>query len=131
MSSRPETVTLHLHKGIKFQDGTDWNADAAVWNFQNCLKTGGLGGGGNYITSIEATDPLTVTVKLNAPYNQIIYNMARIFMFSPTAFKEHGQDWCVNNSVSTAAFQVTEFKRDVSVKMVQKPELLAPRSALP
>ena len=126
MSSDLMTVILHLQKGIKFQDGTDWNADAAVWNFQNCLPTGGLGGGSKYITSIEATDPLTVTVKLNAPYNQIIYNIARIFMFSPTAFKEHGQDWCVNNSVSTGAFQVTEFKRDVSVKMKKNPNYWRP-----
>jgi peptide/nickel transport system substrate-binding protein len=126
MSSDLKTVTLHLHDGIKFQDGTDWNADAAVWNFQECLPTGGLGGGSGYITSIEATDPLTVTVKLNAPYNQIIYNLARVYMYSPTAFKEHGKDWAVNNSVSTAAFQVTEFKRDVSVKMVKNPNYWRP-----
>jgi peptide/nickel transport system substrate-binding protein len=115
ISSDLQTITLHLHKGIKFQDGTDWNADAAVWNFQTCLKTGALGGS-RYIVSIEATDPLTVTVKLNAPFNQIIYNLARIYMYSPTAYEKNGEEWAVNHSVSTAAFEVTEFKRDVSVK---------------
>jgi peptide/nickel transport system substrate-binding protein len=63
---------------------------------------------------------------LNAAFNQIIYNMARIYMYSPTAFQKNGQDWCVNNSVSTAAFHVSEFKRDVIVKMDKNPNYWRP-----
>lgn len=111
-----KTVTLHLRKGVKFFDGTPWNADAAVWNFKSCLETGALGGS-KYISTITATDPYTVTIQLNSPFNQIIYNLARIYMYSPTAFEKNGKDWAINNSVSTSAFHITEFKRDVGLKM--------------
>jgi peptide/nickel transport system substrate-binding protein len=120
-----KTVTLHLRKGVTFFDGTPWNADAAVWNFQKCLETRALGGS-SYITSIEATDEYTVTVQLNAPFNQIIWNLARIYMYSPTAAEKNGKDWAVNNSVSTAAYHVYEFKRDVGVKMEKNPNYWRP-----
>jgi peptide/nickel transport system substrate-binding protein len=120
-----KTATLQLHKGITFFDGTPWNADAAVWNFKACLETGALGGS-RYITSIEATGEYTVTVQMNAAFNQIIYNLARIYMYSPTAFEKNGQEWAVNNSVSTSAFHVSEFKRDVGVKMDKNPNYWRP-----
>jgi peptide/nickel transport system substrate-binding protein len=31
------TFTWHLRKGVKFHDGTDWNAEACRWNFQLAL----------------------------------------------------------------------------------------------
>ena len=30
-----KTITWHLRKGVKFHDGTDWNAEACRWNFQS------------------------------------------------------------------------------------------------
>jgi peptide/nickel transport system substrate-binding protein len=111
-----KTVTLNLRKGVKFHDGTPWNAAAAVWNFKQCLTTGALGGS-KYIVSIDATDDYTVVVKLNTAFNQIIYNLARIYMYSPTAYQKNGEDWAINHCVSTSAFRVTSFQRDVAVKM--------------
>ena len=111
-----KTITIRLRKGVKFQDGTDWNAKAAVWSFQTCKDTGALGGG-KRIDKIEATDEYTVVVTLNHRNNQVIYDLTRIYHYSPTAFQKNGQDWAVNHSVSTAAFEAYEFQRDVAVKM--------------
>jgi peptide/nickel transport system substrate-binding protein len=47
-------------------------------------------------------------------------------MYSPTAEQKNGQDWAVNNSVSTAAFHVTEFTPDVGVKCDKNPNYWRP-----
>jgi peptide/nickel transport system substrate-binding protein len=116
VSSDGKAITIRLRKGIKFQDGTDFNAKALQWSFQTCKETGALAGG-KRIDKIETTDEYTVVVTLNQRNNQVIYDLARVYIYSPTAFQKNGQDWAINHSVSTAAFQVTDFQRDVRLKM--------------
>ena len=35
----PTKWIFHLRRGVKFHDGTDWNADAAIWNLDRFLKS--------------------------------------------------------------------------------------------
>ena len=116
MSSDLKTITIPLRKDVKFQDGTPWNAAAAVWSFQTAKEAGTLAGG-KRIEKIEATDDYTVKVTLNVANNQVIYDLARIYIYSPTAYEKNGEEWAINHSVSTGAFEVTDFQRDVVVKM--------------
>jgi peptide/nickel transport system substrate-binding protein len=111
-----KTITIHLRKDVKYQDGTPLNAASVAWSFQTAKDAGALAGG-KRIDKIEATDDYTVKVYLNVPNNQVIYDLARVYLYSPTAFEKNGQEWAINNSVSTSAFQVTDFQRDVVVKM--------------
>jgi len=37
------TLTINLRQGVKFHDGSDFNADVAVWNLENRMAAGGLG----------------------------------------------------------------------------------------
>jgi peptide/nickel transport system substrate-binding protein len=111
-----KTITIHLRRGIKYQDGTEFNAKALQWSLQTSKEAGALAGG-KRIDKIEATDEYTVVVTLNQRNNQVIYDLARIYQYSPTAFQKNGQDWAINHSVSTSAFQVTDFQRDVVIKM--------------
>lgn len=36
----PKRWTFHLRRGVTFHDGSDWNADAAIWNLDSMLKPG-------------------------------------------------------------------------------------------
>ena len=108
--------TFNLHKGVKFQDGTDFNADAVKWNYQQAVDNKALPDW-QFIKSIEVVDPNTIKFTLNQPNSLEMLALWRPWLFSPTATQTNGKDWAVTHPVSTSAFKVTEYQRDVVIKM--------------
>jgi peptide/nickel transport system substrate-binding protein len=104
--------TFNLRQGVKFQDGTDFNADAVVYNFERWWKTDhpahfaeqtfeywtSMWNGfdtDSVVSNIEKVDDYTVKFTLNQPLAPILANMA-MPMFniaSPTAIEKYGADY--------------------------------------
>jgi peptide/nickel transport system substrate-binding protein len=109
VSSDGLTYTFKLRTGIKFQDGTDFNADAVVYNYtrwQNYpagdLQTdayyygavfGGFGSASN-IASVTAPDEQTVVITLKTPQSnfELASTLAVFGIQSPTALKNGNAD---------------------------------------
>ncbi|KJV34690.1 glutathione ABC transporter substrate-binding protein GsiB [Pantoea sp. SM3] len=97
VSSDGLTYTIKLRSGVKFQDGTDFNAEAVKANIDrasnpdNHLKRYNLF---KYVASTEAVDPTTVKITLKQPFSAFINNLAHpaAVMISPTALKKYGKD---------------------------------------
>jgi glutathione transport system substrate-binding protein len=96
-SSDGLTYTIKLRSGVKFQDGTDFNAEAVKVNLDrasnpdNHLKRYNLF---KYIATTEVVDPSTVKITLKQPFSAFINNLAHpaAVMISPTALKKYGKD---------------------------------------
>ena len=104
--------TCTLRQGVKFHDGTDFNADAVIWNFERWRFTNhpyhfesqvfeyyeymwfGFDDD-SVITEIEKIDDYTVKFILNAPLAPFLANLAMdIFAISsPTAVQAAGEDY--------------------------------------
>jgi len=114
------SITFKFRKGIKFQDGTDFNAKAVKFNFDK-LKAAALFSSPRYYKSVDVIDDYTIKVLLTEWRNSLLpafaANMA--YMASPTAFEKNGIDWMRVNIVGTGPFKQTDFKRDVSVTFVK------------
>ncbi|MBV4367728.1 glutathione ABC transporter substrate-binding protein GsiB [Erwinia sp. BNK-24-b] len=91
------TYTIKLRSGVKFQDGTDFNAEAVKVNLDrasnpdNHLKRYNLF---KSVATTEVVDPLTVKITLKQPFSAFINTLASpaAAMISPTALKKYGKE---------------------------------------
>jgi len=115
-----QSVTFTLRRGVKFHDGTDFNAAAAKWNLDNYIASPF----NQYWASTEVIDDYTVKVNFRMWVNTILNSFTGVgaWMVSPTAFEENGIDWARNNPVGTGPFIFESFQRDVSYKVLRNPD---------
>jgi len=110
------TLTFTLQKGVKFHDGTDFNAQAAKWCMENLIavQQPQLPN----VKSIDVIDDYTLRINMSQwDILMVTYFDARAGQFySPTAFQKNGKDWAVLNPVMTGPFKFDSFSRDVSLK---------------
>ena len=72
------TVTIKLRPGVKFNDGTPMNAEAVRFSLDRHLHMKGSNRRSEIelITAIEVVDPLTVRLKLKAPFAPLVATLA-------------------------------------------------------
>jgi peptide/nickel transport system substrate-binding protein len=112
-------ITFTLRKGVKFHDGTPFNAEAVKFNLDLYLELT------NYptwrlMTSIDAVDEYTARINLSK-YDPtfLIAGPCQAAMVSPTAVKTLGKEACKTNPVGTGPFKFESFERDVSLKFTR------------
>lgn len=123
------TYTFTLEEGVKFHDGTDFNAEAVVANFERWAAGnadqfpyyGSMFGGfgdeeGHVIDSVTATGDYEVEFKLKRPQAPFLKNLAMssFGIASPTAFEAAG-DKFGDAPVGTGPFKFVEWKRNDSI----------------
>jgi len=123
VSDDQKTYTLYLQKGVKFQDGTPFNAKAVEFNLlrgqeQKSLRRNEL----KYIKQITVVDDSTIRLELSvpfAPFMSILTDRAGM-MSSPAAVKKYGDDY-VNNPVGTGPFIYKGRLKGASITLEKNP----------
>ncbi|BAT59285.1 glutathione-binding protein GsiB precursor [Variibacter gotjawalensis] len=92
-----------LREGVKFHDGSDFNADAVVWNLDKIIKKDSpqfdprQSGQGltriPAVASYRAIDPMTVEITTKTPDATLPYQIAWIMFSSPAQFEKVGKSW--------------------------------------
>ena len=120
-------VTFQLQRGVKFHDGTDFNAEAVKWNIERILdpqnKSPQRAPLEPAIASVTVVDPNTVAIDLKKPFAPLLAALAERpgFIVSPTAAKQMGQDFG-QRPVGTGPFKFVEWVRDSQVTLERFPD---------
>jgi ABC-type transport system substrate-binding protein len=95
----PKTLLIHLKKGVTFQDGTDFNADAVKFNFDRIAgkTTPKITSTGSSVVgkwaSYEVVDPYTFKINLKRIEAGLLTNLHTWWsaMVSPSAVRKSGE----------------------------------------
>jgi ABC-type transport system substrate-binding protein len=114
--AKARTITLKLRKGVRFHDGTVFNAKACKWNFDKFRE--GKRKELSSVASVDVLDDYTVRLNLSKFDNAILGHMTGDAgrMISPAAYDKNGQAWCEKNPVGTGPFQFVSWQKDVMIK---------------
>lgn len=121
--------TFKLRDGVKFHDGTPFNADAVVFSLErqrdkdhpnHCTECRRWRSKFAAIEKTEKVDDLTVAIKLSEPAPALVVNLAFYvgYIVSPTALKADPENFRTN-PVGTGPFKFVKWERDNFIELVR------------
>ena len=110
VDNEAHTVTFHLNEGIKFHDGSDFDAEAVKWNYD--LLIANKLGTSMYNPTLEVIDKYTVKFQFDKFYLDMLRACCTTGLYSKEAYEKNGAEWCENHPIGTGAFIFKEFIPD-------------------
>jgi ABC-type transport system substrate-binding protein len=120
------TFRLTLRPGVKFSDGTPYDAVAVVKNFERirdpknrCRCVSDLA----TIDTVTATGPLEVTLKMKSPSAHFPATLADVagMVASPAAVEKFGADFG-NHGIGAGPFKLKEWRRGAQIIFERNPD---------
>jgi ABC-type transport system substrate-binding protein len=123
-----KTYIFHLHKGVKFHDGTDCDAAAVKWNFERLRNPEEKVLTAPFYTmveSVEAVDADTLKITLQYPtetFLRALANYRKGFpILSPTAYKTWGKQDLPSHPVGTGPFKLARWDQNALILLERNP----------
>ena len=106
---------LTLRSGVKFSDGTPYDAAAVVKNFQRIMDPKNRCRCASEVATVdtvEATGPLDVSIRMKSPSAHFPATLADVvgMVVSPAAVEKYGADFG-NHGIGAGAFKLKEWRR--------------------
>jgi peptide/nickel transport system substrate-binding protein len=112
-----KSVTIKLRTGVKFHDGSDFNAEVCKWNLEQFMKLN------PHWDSVEVVDDYTVKLNLKNWKSTTVADLADsavlVYMVSKVAYDTNGLDWMKSNPVGTGPFVFESYAAGSSLKFVR------------
>lgn len=116
-----KTWVFHLRHGVKFHDGTDFNADAVIWNLDRFFKNDSpqfeaassamSRARVPMMSSYKKIDDYTVSITMTTAASYFPYMATYLLFTSPASFEKAGHDWskvALLPAAGTGPFRITK-----------------------
>jgi peptide/nickel transport system substrate-binding protein len=127
-----KTWIFHLRHGVKFHDGTDFNADAVIWNLDRYFKSDSPQYEVTSSAMTRARAPLlsayrkidgdTVAISTTKPASYFPFMAVYILFTSPASFEKAGHDWAkvaILPAAGTGPFRISKVEPRQEVDLVR------------
>ncbi len=123
-----------LRQGVKFHDGSAFNADAVVWNYEKLLdkaapqfdarQVGLIGFRIPSVKVVKKIDDYTIEITTPAPDAFVPYQVVYIPIASPAQWEKVGKDWAKFNEQpsGTGPFKLDKFVQRQRAELVPNKE---------
>jgi len=139
-----KTWIFHLRRGVKFHDGTDFTADAVVWNLERYFNkdspqfeppaSGISRARVPLMDSYKKIDDYTVSITTKTPASYFPYMAVYLLITSPISFEKAGREWskvaalpAAQKPPSAPADRPITIKDAVTIFLQQNLQLVAAR----
>lgn len=107
VSANNSAITFTLRQGVKFSDGTDFNAAAVKFNFDALIAAHEE----PFWKSTEVIDDYTLQLNLTSWSNLVLGSFGDAgYIASPTAFQKNGKAWADTHPIGTGPFILTDYE---------------------
>lgn len=127
-----KTWVFHLRKGVKFHDGTDFTADAVIWNLDRYFKNdspqfepAGAASARSRapaLASYKKIDDYTVALTTSVPASYFPFMVVYLPFTSPASFEKAGHDWgkvAALPAAGTGPFRISKLVPRERVELVK------------
>lgn len=117
-----------LQEGVTFHDGTDWDADALIFNIDRYMNEDNpyydpvlityytvL----NYVDSVEKIDDSTVSFTLNQPFAYFLADLYNVYFASPESLEEGGAAAQARGPVGTGPFVFDSLEENSTISFTR------------
>jgi peptide/nickel transport system substrate-binding protein len=114
---------MKLKKGVKFHDGSPFNAEVAKWFFKE-MNTGPSAYMVAGIDRVEINDPHAITIYFKNPEPNMLFNLSTSFMCVPSmeAYKKYGEDYGIKYVIGSGPYKYESWKPGDSLTVVKNPD---------
>jgi peptide/nickel transport system substrate-binding protein len=107
-----KTLTFKLRQGVKFHDGTDFNAEAVKYNFTRYIEAGRSSAN---MLGAEVVDTYTVNINFAEAYNINFNEATAVMIASPTFIEQRGDTYAAFHACGTGPFMQTAYQEGTKV----------------
>lgn len=122
------TWTFYLRKGVAFTDGTPFNADAVIFNWEritdpkfkyySAVDAGRMASYTAAWKSFKKVNQYEVQITTKEPYAYELWDQTWIFYASPAAVKKWGNANYPEHAVGTGPFMIKKYVNNVTMELV-------------